>query len=402
MSNHVVSPTRDGSDVLITQGWGRTAYQIVRSLGKHGLKVVLGTDKFGGMASFSRYASARFRHPIITLETTEFVQSVKAALHRYTPKVYLPTGEDTYVVAKFVDELQKTGVTIPIAPFQTLKALHKKDEAISLAKLIGIPVPATTVPKSHDEISSFFKEFGSPIVLKRISSSGARGVFYLTQNQLDDADRHQSLISDLPFGEFVLQEYVRGVGMGVSMLFNHGKLRARFTHRRLREKTASGGISTLRVGVVNAMLEEYAQRLLEHVEFHGVAMVEFKYDERTGKGWLIEVNPRLWGSLALAIQSGVDFPYLIYRMAIEGDIDPVLDYQSGLVARWIVGDVWAMVCQRRLSSLTVSRADGFDDLCWDDPLPFFGGALLALSKSLRMRKWLPCDVDLDIDRVDRM
>ena len=33
---------------------------------------------------------------------------------------------------------------------------------------------------------------------------------------------------------------------------------------------------------------------------------------------LIEVNPRFWGSLALAIYAGIDFPYLLYKLAMEG------------------------------------------------------------------------------------
>src|SRR5207248_184744 len=146
----------------------------------------------------------------------------------------------------------------------------------------GIPVPATMVPKNYEEMWKFLKECGSPIVLKRISSSGARGVFYLTETDVAELERHRSPIGTIPFGEFVIQEYVRGVGIGVSMLFNHGKLRARFTHKRLHEKTAAGGISTLRIGVINPLLAEYALKLLENVKFHGVAMVEFKYDERTG------------------------------------------------------------------------------------------------------------------------
>jgi hypothetical protein len=83
------------------------------------------------------------------------------------------------------------------------------------------------------------------------------------------------------------------------------------------------------------------------------------------------------------------------------DIDPVVDYQPGLVGRWILGDIYAMVRQRRLSS-TALRTDGYDDLCWDDPLPFLGGTVLALSKILRMRNWSPGDVDLDTDRLDRL
>jgi predicted ATP-grasp superfamily ATP-dependent carboligase len=59
-------------------------------------------------------------------------------------------------------------------------------------------------------------------------------------------------------------------------------------------------------------------------------MVEFKKDQRDGRFKLMEINPRFWGSLNLAIQSGVDFPYLFYDMALTGDCDVVLDYKVGV------------------------------------------------------------------------
>ena len=61
------------------------------------------------------------------------------------------------------------------------------------------------------------------------------------------------------------------------MLLNEGRLRARFSHKRLAEMHRTGGISTSRVGVVQPLLEEYAEALLAHTRYHGVAMVEFKY-----------------------------------------------------------------------------------------------------------------------------
>jgi predicted ATP-grasp superfamily ATP-dependent carboligase len=49
----------------------------------------------------------------------------------------------------------------------------------------------------------------------------------------------------------------------------------------------------------------------------GVAMVEFKLDRRKGNAAkLIDVNGRFWGSLQLAILSGVDFPYYLYQLAV--------------------------------------------------------------------------------------
>jgi hypothetical protein len=189
------------------------------------------------------------------------------------------------------------------------------------------------------------------------------------------------------------------------MLFRHGTLRAKFTHKRLKEKTATGGISTLRVGVINSTLEEYARRLLESVGFHGVAMVEFKHDEQSGKSWLLEVNPRFWGSLALAIQSGVDFPHLLYRLATEGDISPVTHYRTGHVVRWILGDVGAALGQwshqgGSPGGAAPPPAQGYDDFYWDEPLLFFGGVILSLWKRLNTRNWEPDQVDLNIKQLD--
>src|SRR5271167_3246725 len=62
----------DRFDALVTQGWGRLAYNIVRSLARRGLKVVLGTDEFLGMAVLSRYTSATFLHPAYIRHTHEF------------------------------------------------------------------------------------------------------------------------------------------------------------------------------------------------------------------------------------------------------------------------------------------------------------------------------------------
>jgi predicted ATP-grasp superfamily ATP-dependent carboligase len=396
-------------DVLLTQGWGKSAYNVVRSLGRQGLSVVVGTDKFSSMAVHSRYAASSFRHSFPIAQTPEFIAEVRQALTRYAPKVYLPLAEDTYIIAKYIEHLKVAGVTIPIAPFQTIRTLHKKDSLARLAESLGIPTPRTVSVRSEADIRHCLREFGAPVVLKRISSSGARGVFYL-HNDDDIAallDR-QAKAGEESFSAFVVQQYVAGAGFGVSVLFNEGQLRARFTHKRLREKTRTGGISTLRVGTTVAALEEHAQRLLECVRFHGVAMVEFRYDEQTGRCWLLEVNPRFWGSLALAIQSGVDFPYLLYRMATDGDVEPITTYRTGLVVRWLLGDVGAIIgrlgrggASRPSASTSHRWASGYDDLYLDDSLPFVVSPILSVRKAIGTMAWKADELDLNIDRLDR-
>jgi predicted ATP-grasp superfamily ATP-dependent carboligase len=386
---------RAASDALITNGWGRIAYNVVRSLGGKGLRVVVGTDRFLGMSVASRYASATFRHPSFITETTEFVQTVSRALQRYSPRVYLPTGEDAFVAAKYIEQLQSSGVVIPVGSFETIRRLHHKKELLLLAKSLGIPVPETIVPASESDIRAFCRHFGSTVVLKRISSSGARGVYYVTEDELLALWNRGN--PELPRAGVVLQEMVRGSGYGVSMLFNRGRLRARFTHKRLRERRLTGGVSILRMGVIHSALETYAAQLFESVHFHGVGMVEFKHDDRSGRTWLLDVNPRFWGSLALAVQSGVDFPYLLYRMAVDGDVEQVLDYKPGLVVKWLAGDMGSSAVRSRPWSGRM--VDGYDDLHRDDPLPFVVGSVLSVWKWLATRHSSPEELDVDIEKL---
>ncbi len=393
------STRRDEYDALVTHGWGRIAYNIARSLGRKGLRVVLGTDEFLGMAVLSRYTTATFRHPCFIRQTPDFLAKLREALLAYRPQVYIPSEQEVLVVAQAKDRFSGLETKMPIAPFPALRALHKKDELMQMAALLDIPTPETLVPHTLQDILQFAREYGDPVVIKRLSSSGARGVSYMTQNALLARNGDHSSF-ELPFGEFLVQRYVYGTGYGVSMLFNQGELRAKFTHKRLRERYPVGGISTVRTSVQNALLEEYAERLLQHVGFHGVAMVEFKYNEQHKQAFLLEVNPRFWGSLALAIHSGVDFPYLLYRMALDGDVDPVLDYRKNVTVRWILGDAVTKARQPfhlwlpAVSSSEGFTADAYDDLDWSDPLPFAGEFFFSARKYLKTRHFSADEVDL--------
>jgi len=68
-------------------------------------------------------------------------------------------------------------------------------------------------------------------------------------------------------------------------------------------------------------------------------MVEFKEDTRSGRTYLMEVNPRLWGSLQLAIDAGVDFPWYLVELAAGARIEPVNQWRVGTRSRWIWGDI---------------------------------------------------------------
>ncbi|MEO8232185.1 MAG: hypothetical protein ABI638_07870, partial [Ignavibacteriota bacterium] len=91
----------------------------------------------------------------------------------------------------------------------------------------------------------------------------------------------------------------------------------------------------------------------------------------------------------LAVNSGVNFPYLLYRMAIDGDVDSVKDYKIGVKYKWLLGNISGVINQIRatknLGALKnlFNNSDGFDDLYADDPKPFFVMIYLIAKRNLR-------------------
>jgi predicted ATP-grasp superfamily ATP-dependent carboligase len=138
---------------------------------------------------------------------------------------------------------------------------------------------------------------------------------------------------------FLVQEYVPGTGAGIFALYNRGEAVTFFAHKRLREKPPTGGVSVLSESVpLDPRLVDMARRLLDHAHWHGVAMVEFRVTPE-GEPYLMEVNPRFWGSLQLAIDCGIDFPRLLFEMGRGETPRSPADYPAGRRLRWLLGDL---------------------------------------------------------------
>lgn len=113
------------------------------------------------------------------------------------------------------------------------------------------------------------------------------------------------------YSKAVVQGYVEGVGVGAFFLYWNGQFRARFMHRRLHEMPHTGGASSFRESWWHETVLADAESKLKRIGWNGVAMVEYRWDSKTDKFYLMEMNLRFWGSIHLALYSGVDFPKLL-------------------------------------------------------------------------------------------
>lgn len=388
-------------DVLITYGWVRSTYTALRSLNRLGLRVGVADTGHSGMCQGSRLGTwaGTYADPLVSPE--RFIDDINTLLGQTGAHFLLPGHDETEVLARYRHRLP-AGVILPVAEVRKIESANDKACMAELAAECGVHVPRRLTWSTPEELEVEAAEIGRPLVVKLRRGNSAKGVFYPPSPE-KAAELCASLIERyrLPPGRYpIVQERVSGDGWGVSCLYWQGRRLASFTHRRLREKTGTGGTSTLRISECNPLLERMAYTLLDKLEWHGLAMVEFKYDGQSRDGWFIEINPRLWGSIHLAVAAGVDFPALLYSAATEGPEavrDRVVPQKEGIVARWYLGDLIASLgllrhgrVRKALQAIwPFGAADTLDDVFPDDPGAFGGEIAYYLSTFLRTRSLNP-------------
>jgi len=138
----------------------------------------------------------------------------------------------------------------------------------------------------------------------------------------------------------LVQEYIQGPGYGYfSLGGSSGEPLVTFCHKRLREYPISGGPSTLCESVYDEKLIDLGTKMLTTLKLKGVAMVEFKFDQQANEYKFLEVNPRFWGSLPLALRCGVNFPAYLVQMALGDTPHRACGYPVGVKVRFLFTDI---------------------------------------------------------------
>ena len=379
--------------VLVTDAGCRNTVAAVRSLGSAGLEVVTADVTRVAMSRYSRYVREHRVYPSPTENPDDWIEWLRIELQRVPYDMVLPMDDDTVALcARYKGELARY-THVPTPDSATLSLAQDKSLTIRLAREVGVPVPRTVILEDVRQVSTLRKQLTFPVVIKPRQSAGSRGIVYV-QRAEEFEIAYQQVHARYPLP--IIQEYIPpgGEACGVFALFDeHHRPVATFAHRRLRSYPVRGGPSTLRESIRAPELVAQGVRLLEAMNWYGVAMVEFRQDPRDGGYKLMEINPRFWGSLALSIYAGVDFPYLLCRVAMGEEFEPVTTYRVGVRCRWLLpGDILHFLSNPQRFQMQPSffyfdsnTADDF--LSWRDPGPTLGFFLMAIRYLLDREKW---------------
>jgi protein-tyrosine-phosphatase/predicted ATP-grasp superfamily ATP-dependent carboligase len=322
---------------LVLDGQSRAAVEALQALGRFGVEVDVAAER-DCTAFHSRYVRRRLTQPPAQHphRLAEWIAE-QDALRGY--RLIVASTEFSLQAFRTIPNENPVRAKAVLPGNESLNIALDKQKTCELASRLGIEVPRTALIESGSNLPTVERY---PIVLKPIQSTlvTLESVTTLAPEIVkNESERAAVLEKWLPYVPVQQQEYIAGRGLGIEFLFNQGQRVWHFAHERIHEYPLTGGGSTYRRSIhADPTLLEQAQGLLAALRWHGVAMVEFKVG-RDGSFYLMEINPRLWGSLALSIDAGVNFPLGLWRIASNETLSPQPDYRVPYYTRDLVNDL---------------------------------------------------------------
>ncbi len=329
--------------VIVTDASQRTALYVIRSLGRRGIDVTAVEKEVGRWANLgfsSKYVEKRVILPSVHDEPDLYLEGLLKICRGHD--VLLPISMYSLkVVSRHIDEFRKI-LHVPVVNYEKLIKANNTEILINIANNAGIPTPSTYFIKDLNQVKEIAEDLNYPVFIKvkeELELAPAnRNLMVSSAKEL--LEKYVELHRFQPFP--LIQEYIKGEGQGYFAIFNsRSEPKIVFGHRRIREYPITGGPSAFCESHYNSKVMECGDRLLRALNWYGLAMVEFKVDERDQLPKLMEINPRVWGSMPLAIASGVDFPYLLFKLAIDGDVQELRSFKEGVKMRFLINDIRA-------------------------------------------------------------
>lgn len=282
----------------------------------------------------------------------KYVEDIIALYKRNAYAMILPFGNVSYyAVSKHAERLESQNIKFMAPDFHTFTIAHDKFKTTQFSQSLGIKTPELFTEYEDNDIEAIANHVRYPVVIKAKSGTGiATGLRYANNKQellrfYQEISSFNAQTGASNYESPMIQEFIPGFIHDACTLTNRGHVVAILTQRRHLMYPIYGGVGAVNVTTRDEKLAGIARKLLEEIRWHGPAQVEFKYDERDREYKLIEINPKLWGTLDLSIKAGVGFPTMIRDVLLNNPIAPPPHYPAGIRYKFFFPQATIAYCQ---------------------------------------------------------
>jgi D-aspartate ligase len=328
-----LAPQRQTGPPAIVLGGYVAGLGVIRGLGAMGVPTVAVWSFKHEVARLSSHARISVEAPHPERAEEDYIGLLVGLAERMEGGLLVPTSDATLGVVARHKELLERHYEVACVDWETANRFLDKGHTYQLARRLGIEIPGTIEFGSAEEMEAAGPGLAYPCVVKPRHSHryferfGSKMAIARTHDELSRAWNEANGLGL----EVVVQEFVPGdddQGVNYNAYVCEGCPAVEFTARKLRLSPPQIGFPRVVVSAEVPEVIEPGRRLLSGMGFHGFANVEFKKDARDGAYKLMEVNGRLNNSGLLSVRAGINFPWIIYRHLVQGELPP-----SGLAQR---------------------------------------------------------------------
>ncbi|MDQ2814064.1 MAG: ATP-grasp domain-containing protein [Actinomycetota bacterium] len=320
----MTAPDRSGRAlrVLVTGAGGPAAIAAMKSLRAEDSIELLAADMDPWAAGLYLVPAAA-RTLIPAGAAPGFADALLARSRTLGVDVILPTVDaELRPLAYARERFQAAGIDLLLAPAAALDViLDKLRLAEHCAGVVRVPRTELCGPRVDPASWTY------PVVVKPREGSGSRGVIIVGSAaelaERSGLDRSASLI---------VQEFLPGEEYSVDVLADaEGRVIASVPRLRAR---VDSGVSVGGRTVHDPEVEWFGRAVAEATGITFVANVQCKRDQG-GSPALLEVNPRMPGTLGLTIASGVDMPRLALAALLGRPVPEKMGFCERAVVRFL-------------------------------------------------------------------
>jgi len=317
---------------------------VVRALGTMGVPVVLVHYDERDMAHVSRYVDVAIASPHPENAREEFIALLLDLAKQFAGGVLMPASDESLTVVAQNKGLLEKQYIVACPDWEVVRRCIDKKLTYALAEAHGVPSPKTRLPQSRAEVLDYAAAAEFPCLVKPSQSHLFYDRFKQKMFRVDTASQMLDIwqrATDAGL-EVLLQEIIPGDDAQVVNYNAYawgGRSLLEFTAAHVRN--APPWFGSPRVVVSQDIPEVLApgRQILQALGYEGYACTEFKKDARTGIYKLMEVNARHNLSTLLAVDCGINFPWLQYRHLTSGELPAAADYRKGVYWVDITRDV---------------------------------------------------------------
>lgn len=375
------------ANVLVLDGDTRQALPIMRALRSGGHRITVACESRLGMGWLSRFPNRRVLVPSAEKAPEAFVRAVIDLVRRGHYDVTLPLFDlCAHLVAAHKSELEHY-TRVPLPDLDVFMLARDKANTMRICQERGVPCPRTWFP-STQAIDSIAAQATWPVLVKPRIAHGAMGI-RRAYDAAGLAEAHAK--STQEYGPSIVQEFIPQSDVQYkAQLFRDrdGSYKAGVVFNKLRYFPVTGGTSSANMTVEREDILRSCRRLLDAMNWTSYADVDLIQDPRDGVAKVMEVNPRVTGSVKIAFVAGVDFSDLLVRFALGQPLPSYERYRLGVTMRYLPLDIlWFLYSPDRFRAKPSWFKFFGRDLCeqvftLDDPAPFLGLALGGIGQLL--------------------